>query len=188
MKFPLPLAALAGLLLGGCAHVSPTAATKVPEKVDLRKYSGRWYEIAAYPNWFQRRCAGGTTAEYIPRPDGGVQVINRSFDKRGKLIRVEGIAHVVKNSGNTRLKVNFGGPFAGDYHILAFDGDNYSWALVGHPSKQFLWVLARQPQIAEPLYAQIAEEARRLGYNPDRLRRTDQTRYLSPRPEITPSE
>ncbi len=172
MKAILPSAAmLISLLFSGCASRPPLQT--VPS-VDLTRYAGKWYEIAKYPNWFQRNCAGGTTAEYTPNPDGSIRVVNRSRDKRGKPIAVDGRATVVPDSGNAKLKVSFGGPFSGAYWVIGLDEKNYTWALVGHPSRQFLWVLARQPELPAATYAGILDLAAHRGYDPKRIVRTPQ--------------
>jgi len=172
MKAILPSAAmLISLLFSGCASRAPLQT--VPS-VDLKRYAGKWYEIAKYPNWFQRSCAGDTKADYTPNPDGSICVVNRSRDKRGKPIEVNGRATVVPDSGNAKLKVSFGGPFSGAYWVIGLDEKNYSWALVGHPSRQFLWVLARQPELSASTYAGILDLAARQGYDPGRIVRTPQ--------------
>jgi apolipoprotein D and lipocalin family protein len=84
---------------------------------------------------------------------------------------ITGRATVVPGSGNARLKVSFFGPFAGDYWIIGLDEKNYSWALVGHPSRRFLWILSRQPTMPESLYRQIVSIAVGKGYAADRIMR-----------------
>ena len=179
MKILHPLVALLGAatvvsVLVACATSRQTPMNTVTQ-VDLTRYAGKWYEIASYPVWFQRRCAGGTTAEYTPKPDGSIAVVNTCYDKNGKLIRVEGSATVVPNSGNAKLKVRFFGPFTGDYWIIALDQKAYSWALVGHPSRKYLWVLSRSKDLPSVTYDQIVAEAVVQGYDATLLRRTDQS-------------
>ena len=161
-------------VLAACATSRQTPMNTVTH-VDLTRYAGKWYEIASYPVWFQRRCAGGTTAEYTPKADGSIAVVNTCFDKNDKPIRVEGSATVVPDSGNARLKVRFFGPFTGDYWIIALDQKDYSWALVGHPSRKYLWVLSRSKKLPPAVYNQIVAEAIVQGYNATQLRLTDQS-------------
>ena len=160
----------AAILLCSCAGGPPL---KTVSQVDLKRYSGKWHEIARYPNFFQRNCAGQVTAEYRPNPDGSIAVVNQCTRKNGSIDKVVGRATVVPNSGNARLKVSFGGPFAGDYDIIGLD-PNYQWALVGHPSRKYLWILARRPAISEKLYAQIVQSAVEQGYDAGRIVKTPQ--------------
>ncbi len=163
-KLTLPAMLLLGLFLPGCA--SPTLKT-VPS-VDLQRYSGKWYEIARYPNWFQRKCACQSTAEYAPQADGSIKVTNTCLDKKGQTIQAIGKARVVPDSGNAKLKVSFFGPFTGDYWVIALD-PKYQWAVVGHPSRKYLWVLAREPNLPAKTYQHILEEISRAGYDTSRL-------------------
>ncbi|MCX6970604.1 MAG: lipocalin family protein [Verrucomicrobia bacterium] len=164
-------AMLISLLLSGCASRPPLAT--VPS-VDLNRYAGRWYEVAKYPNFFQRNCAGNTTAEYSARPDGSIGVVNESIGKNGKPMRVAGTATVVPGSGNAKLNVRFGGPISGAYWVIGLDEKNYSWAVVGHPSRQFLWILSREPKLPAATYQQILTLVAERGYDTARLEPTPQ--------------
>ena len=162
---------LISLLFSGCASRPPLAT--VPS-VDLSRYSGKWYEIAKYPNFFQRGCAGNTTAEYSANPDGSIRVVNKSIGKNGKPMQVTGKAAVVPGSQNAKLKVSFGGPISGAYWVIALDEKNYSWAVVGHPSRQFLWILAREKMVPADTYRQILKLVAERGYDTSRLETTTQ--------------
>ena len=158
---------LISLLLAGCA-TRPTLTT-VPF-VDLKRYSGRWYEIAKYPNWFQAKCAADTTAEYSAGPHESILVLNRCLRADGSACQVQGRATVVPGSGNAKLRVRFpGSPFAGDYWIIGLDEKNYSWAVVGHPSRQFLWILARQPRLSASDQEMIFGLVEKQGFSRNRI-------------------
>lgn len=147
----------------------PTVAS-----VDLDRYDGLWYEIARYPNGFQKDCEG-VTAEYTQRADGKITVVNTC--RLGNERDAEGVATVVEGSNGAKLKVQFAPewvPFAaGDYWILHLEPD-YSAALVGAPSGKYLWILARDPQISDELLAKIKQKAAALGYNAAALKLTQQ--------------
>jgi apolipoprotein D and lipocalin family protein len=164
--------------LAGFALVAPSRAADKPlqtvDSVDLERYLGRWYEIASYPMFFQRGCTA-TTADYSLRDDGLIEVVNLcrkgSFD--GKLKQAKGRAKVVDTTTNAKLKVSFFGPFWGDYWIIDLDPD-YQWAVVGVPSRKYLWILSRAPQMDRELYDAIVGRLRSQGYDPRRLNRTQQ--------------
>ena len=162
---------LVSLLFAGCATRPPLAT--VPS-VDLGRYVGRWYEIAKYPNFFERGCVGQTTAEYSANLDSSIRVVNQSTGKNGKPMGVVGRATVVPGSQNAKLKVSFGGPFSGAYWIIGLDEKNYSWAVVGHPSRQFLWILAREPKLPAATYQQILKLVAERGYDISRIEGTHQ--------------
>jgi len=175
MKRKLPLLgglAVVALLAGACASLGPRRPplATVPS-VDLQRYAGKWFEIAAYPHFFQRGCTG-STAEYAALPDGRISVTNRCV-KNGESVTVRGVARVVPGSGNARLKVRIGpAPFAGDYWVIALDSRDYQWAVVGHPSRNYLWILARRPTLDPALYQRLLREIERLGYDPARIVKT----------------
>lgn len=160
----------------GCSTPPVQPPAHMP-KVDLNRYAGLWYEIARYPMWFQRNCAGGVTAEYKLLENGSIAVINRCWSKEGKIIEAKGTAIAEPNSGNARLKVRFFGPFSAPYWIIALDEANYQWAVVGHPQKKFLWILSRTPQMEASTYQSILKQVEAAGYDPAKLQMTDQRNY-----------
>lgn len=140
----------------------------VAEKVDLERYAGVWHEVARLPNSFQSRCVGPATAMYSPLPGGRLRVVNTCRDAKGRFLCSEGVAAPVPGSGNAKLKVRFGGPVAGDYWIHALD-PGYQWALVGHPSRRFLWVLSRKEKMNRLLLDRLLMQAEGLGYDVRRV-------------------
>jgi len=165
------------LVLSGVVAALPLFAKSYPPlevvaQVDLNRYSGKWYEISRLPNWFQRDCAGGTTAEYTLRPDGTVTVINRCRKADGKVKCATGRARVAdKNGPNTRLRVTFFWPFSGKYWIIDLDPE-YRWAVIGEPGRDYLWVLSREPMLEADVYQQILNRAKQQGYDVSRLIKT----------------
>jgi apolipoprotein D and lipocalin family protein len=167
----LGLVLVAGLVC--CA--SPQPPLRVAGEVDLDRYLGRWYEIASIPQRFQRGCVA-STATYTRRADGRIGVLNecrdRSFD--GELRRAEGIAWVANpEASRAKLKVQFFWPFRGDYWILELDPE-YRYAAVGHPSREYLWILARAPTLDPTLYREVTARLEAQGYDLTHLRRTPQ--------------
>ncbi len=166
-------AAVGATLLGvsGCASRPPLAT--VPA-VDLARYSGTWHEVARYPNFFQRNCESDSKAVYTPLPDGRISVVNSCRERSGRERTARGTATVLPGSGNARLRVNFGGPVSGDYWIIGLD-PGYRWAVVGHPSRRYLWILSRTPAMDEPTYRMAVALAVGQGYDPTRLERQPAT-------------
>ena len=117
---------------------------KTVNKVDIAKYSGLWYEVARLPNSFQEDCYG-TTAEYEIIDNETIRVINSCFEDslNGEQDQAIGKAFIADKITNSKLKVQFFWPFKGDYWIIALDEINYSYAMVGTPSREYLWILGR---------------------------------------------
>ncbi len=170
----------AGLLclMAGAAQTAPDSSASEPAplrtvaQVDLTRYAGTWYEIASYPQRFQKGCTA-TTAVYTLREDGKIQVVNRchrdSLDGRETVAR--GRARVVDRETNAKLKVTFFWPFWGDYWIIDLDPD-YRYAVVGHPNRKYLWILSRTRTMDPLVYSGILERLTAQGYDLAKLRVT----------------
>lgn len=159
--------------LTACAH-STTEAQSLPplqavESVQLPRYLGTWYEIASYPQRFQKGCLA-TTANYTLRDDAKIRVVNRcrkgGFDGEEDVAR--GLARVVDAETNAKLEVSFFRPFWGDYWIIDLDPE-YRWAVVGHPGRDYLWILSREPTLPEDTYAGILDRLQAQHYDTSRL-------------------
>ena len=145
---------------------------QVVPQVDLKQYMGTWFEIARYPHRFQEGCAG-SSATYTLLEEGTVDVLNQCRKgPTGEISSAKGKARVVDPKTNAKLKVTFFWPFSGDYWIIDL-GEKYDYAVVGHPSRKYLWILSRTPQMDEGLYRQILKRLVDQGYDTARLIRTE---------------
>ncbi|HRW63259.1 MAG TPA: lipocalin family protein [Bacteroidales bacterium] len=144
------------------------------EKIDIEKYMGKWYEIATIPQRFQKGC-NCVTAEYTLTDEGYVKVLNscRKDSTNGSFKSIEGKAFISKKGNGAKLKVQFFWPFKAKYWIIGL-ADDYSWAVVGHPNREYLWILSRSPQIDENLYITIIEKLKTQDYDTGLLVKTDQ--------------
>lgn len=156
-------------------------AVRTVPKVDLARYAGDWFEIARFPNRFQKKCAGDVRARYTRRQDGRIDVVNSCTTVGGQTTTAKGEARVVDRDTSARLEVRFAPavlsflPFVwGDYWIIGL-ADDYSWAVVGSPDRQYLWILSRTPELRTPEYDSALEAARRNGFDTTRLVRTPQS-------------
>jgi apolipoprotein D and lipocalin family protein len=161
------------LLMISMTHIK-SQVLKTVDFVDLEKYAGKWYEIASFPQSFQKGCYG-TTAEYTLSKKGFVIVENRcrKGSLSGKESYIKGKAFVEKNSNNAKLKVQFFWPFRGKYWIIDL-AEDYSYAVVGHPNRKYLWILSRTPLMLDGIYRQIIERIEILGFDVGKLQKTAQ--------------
>jgi apolipoprotein D and lipocalin family protein len=139
-------------------------------KVDLGRYIGKWYEIAAFPMFFQRQCIGDTTAEYARRPDGDISVTNRCRTEQG-FDEATAKAWPVEGTGNAQLKVSFFWPFRADYWVIGLD-EEYRWAVVGNPDRKYLWILSRTPRLGDQELRDAVQAAVSQGFDVSQLRHT----------------
>ncbi len=156
-----------------CAHAPSGPPLRTVDRVDLSRYAGRWYEIATIPMSFQKGCAG-VTADYAIRDDGDVDVVNTCL--QGGL---DGPRRTAKakawsvDPSNAKLEVRFFWPFHGSYWVIDLDPD-YRWAVVGHPSRKYLWILCRTPRMPDATYEAILGRLREQGYDTTQLVKTPQ--------------
>ncbi|KAB1199668.1 Outer membrane lipoprotein Blc [Morella rubra] len=154
---------------------------EVVKGLDLQRYMGRWYEIASFPSRFQPKSGVDTRATYTLRDDGTVHVLNETWTD-GKRSSIEGTATKADpNSDEAKLKVKFYVPpflpiipVVGDYWVLYID-DDYQYALIGQPSRKYLWILCRQTHLDDEIYNQLVEKAKAEGYDVSKLNKTLQS-------------
>jgi apolipoprotein D and lipocalin family protein len=159
--------------------------TPVPT-LDLQRYSGTWYEIARLPNPFQKKCAHSVVVRYAVRADGRLDVVNECVEADGRTSRASGVARLADPKGPpSQLKVRFAPAFLsflsavwGDYWVIDLASD-YTYAVIGGPKRQYLWILSREPRLPEPLYAEILARAARF-YDVSRVVRTEQRPTAAP--------
>ncbi|PIN09067.1 Apolipoprotein D/Lipocalin [Handroanthus impetiginosus] len=155
-----------------------TKEMEVVKGLDIERYMGRWYEIASFPSRFQPRNGADTRATYTLNEDGTVHVLNETWSD-GKRGFIEGTAYKADpKSDEAKLKVRFYVPpflpvipVTGDYWVLYIDQE-YQCALIGQPSRRYLWILCRQPRLDEEKYNDLVEKAKEEGYDVSKLHKT----------------
>lgn len=153
------------LVAFGCsAGESKTTLATVPS-VDLKRYAGTWYELASYPQYFERGCSN-VKATYTSKK-GYIEVYNQAI-KKNKPTTIKGKAFVVGNSGNARLKVQFFWPFRANYWIIDLAND-YSWAIVSDPNRKTLWILSRTPAMDDKLYNSLVAKLVDRGFDKKKI-------------------
>lgn len=177
MRLFVPVIAAFGIILSACnpAAQQPVGNAHVPEPakpVELKRYLGKWYELARYEASFQKDC-DAVTADYSLRTDGAIRVINTCHQggPRGPVRSAEAVAKLPEGSNGSKLKVSFFGPFFADYWVLDRAAD-YSWSIVGEPSGKYLWLLSRTPNVGQRKYDALVKRAAKLGYDVSMLRQT----------------
>jgi apolipoprotein D and lipocalin family protein len=180
MGMKLPVLVLAALVL--CLPFAALASNpplRVVEAVDLTQYAGRWFEAARLPNKFQDQCTGDVVVHYTLRTDGRVDVVNRCRTAAGKVDETRGIGRKAGDGkSNARLEVRFAPAILsflrsawGDYWIIGL-GPEYTWAVVGSPSREYLWILSRTPQMSATSYERAIEIARGSGFDVTKVVKT----------------
>jgi apolipoprotein D and lipocalin family protein len=178
------VAAMLGIsaVFAGASHASEVKAVA---SVDLNRYQGKWFELAAIPQFFQRKCVRDTFAEYSKLESGEIKVENHCVREDTGRERAEGRARLYDSNETSKLTLTFLKLFGefrywagGDYWVIALD-PNYQWAVVGHPSRKYGWVLSRTPTQPVPVLAEIVGRIKAQGYDACEFIITPQTGGLS---------
>jgi apolipoprotein D and lipocalin family protein len=164
----------------GKAEPVPVQALSPVVALDVPRYMGLWYEIAKYPNWFQRNCVAATRAEYSLQVDGRVQVLNRCQMASGEINQATGVARQVGDANSAMLEVRFAPAWLsfipavwGDYWVIDID-DAYQLVAVSEPERKYLWVLSRTPAINSKTYADLLARLASKGFDVSKLELTRQ--------------
>ena len=183
MAAPVIAAIGLSLLAAASAHSAEPApaALQTIERLDLPRYLGTWHEIARTPNWFQKKCVADTRADYSLNPSGTVRVVNRCRTHDGELSEAIGEARRVGGPDSARLEVRFAPRWLswlplvwGDYWVVDLDPD-YQLVAVSEPRREYLWVLARQPQVDPKAYEALLGRLQQQGFDLSRLQRSAQS-------------
>lgn len=172
----LSLGLSAALVTGTAqAQTATPAPLATVSSVDLDRYMGRWYEIARFPNRFQKDCSGPATADYVLQPSGRVQVTNRCPQADGKTDEAIGEARRIGGPGSPKLEVRFAPSWLswlpmvwGNYWVIDLD-PAYTLAVVSEPKREYLWVLARQPQVDAATWEALMARLRAQGFDLTKL-------------------
>lgn len=162
------------ILLSSFMSCSSKLALPTIDNVDINQYKGKWYEIARLPNSFEKGLSC-VTAEYSIKTNGKIKVVNKGYAiEKSKWKSSQGTAWVPDNNFPGQLKVSFFWPFAGDYYIIAL-ADDYSYALVGAPDRNYLWVLSRTKTLDVATYEQLIQIAKNQNFDTSNLEKINQT-------------
>ena len=132
-------------------------AIKPVSSIDLKRYSGLWYEIAHLPDSFETHCVQNTS-EYKINKKGSFVLIKKCFKKDGRVVKAKAISRIEKNEINSKLSINFmpswllwSGIGWEDHWIIDID-PHYQYAVISVPEKNYLWILSRKPSMPQPVY------------------------------------
>ena len=172
LSHALPLAAISALLLG-CANPGPPLRTV--SHVDLPRYMGHWRVISEIP-YFAERGGVDSVESYALLPDGTIYnwFVMRKGSFSGPESKVTAHAEVVNKQTNAEWRVKFlGGLITAPYLIIDLD-PNYQWTVVGHPSRNYGWIMAREKTMPDATYHAILKRLAAQGYDITRFQKVPQ--------------
>jgi len=155
----------------GCGSSNPPL--DVAKSVELTRFQGAWYEVAHLSRSTQVDCVG-TKAYYKLVDASNLEVVHechlKTADGAPNVSKVT--AKVPDGTTPAKWTMNFGG-HEGDYWILEV-GTNYEYAVVGHPSRRYLWILSRTPKLDATVLAGILDRTKEKQFAVDKLEYTPQ--------------
>ena len=176
----LTILAIFSLTFAVSAQNKKLNALETVASVDLKQYSGKWFEIARYPNKFQKQCVGNTTATYTIKNNDKIELLNQCLKKDGLIDDAKGDARIVDRKSNAKLEVRFAPKFLsfisavwGDYWIIDLD-EKYKYVAIGDPKREYFWILAREAKMDDATYQNILRRAEAKGFNPAKVIKTPQ--------------
>lgn len=180
--FPFVLA----IAIIGASSVSAQTNNPLPVKtvptLDVSRYLGIWYEIAKFPNWFQKKCAGNAKTVYSLKVDGNIQVLNSCKTSNGDISLAEGAGRQIGPKDSPKLEVRFAAEWLsflplvwGDYWVIDLDSQ-YQVAAVSDPRREYLWVLSRTPQLEQKVYDELLQRLQQQQFEIQKLELTSQAK------------
>ena len=183
--FRASLFSILGALLIGLGSSQAVAqqgdqTVKTVASLDVPRYLGTWYEIAKFPNWFQKKCVSNTKAVYTAKPDGNLRVLNSCKTAGGETSEAEGLARQIGAKDSPKLEVRFAPEWLsflplvwGDYWVIDID-PQYQVAAVSDSRREYLWVLSRTPQMDPKVYADLLQRLKQQQFDIQKLELTPQ--------------
>jgi apolipoprotein D and lipocalin family protein len=144
------------------------------QHIELKRYTGLWYDIAHYPSKYQDGCQD-SVVRFSLRDDGEIDVLNSCRDKRkGELHHADGLGWVTDSASNARLKISYFWPFRKEYVIID-QGKEYEYSVVCTTDRKNLWIIARAPIISKDIFERILSNIEKQGFHRDNLIKTEHT-------------
>ncbi len=154
------------LPLFGCAQHQPI---RTEAQVDLERFMGDWYVIANIPTWLEEG-AHNAVESYRLEEDGRVATRFRfrdgAFDGPEKIYNPVGF---VQDDSNAVWGMQFVWPIRAEYRVVYVDPE-YQRTIIGRSARDYVWVMARSPELEPAEYADLQRIVAEVGYDPARLR------------------
>lgn len=155
---------------GGLLLLAATGCTGVPDGVtpvsgfEVDRFTGTWHEIMRLDHPFEGDLTN-VSATYRLNDDGTVAVLNRGWDPEACAWRsIRGTAEFLRGPDTGSFAVTLNSPIPGSLHVIALDHEDYAWAMTSGPTRDFLWILSREPDMPRDLRVRLMRTARDLGY------------------------
>jgi apolipoprotein D and lipocalin family protein len=165
-KRTLP-AMIVAALTAACAGSQPPLETV--DYVDLERFMGDWYVIANIPT-FVEKGAHNAVETYALNDDGTIATTfvfrKDGFDGEQKEHTPKGF--ITDTASNAIWGMQFIWPIKADYRIVYLTED-YSQTVIARNKRDYVWVMARTPEIPADDYARMTDKIASMGYDMSKL-------------------
>ncbi|MFT7491861.1 MAG: apolipoprotein D and lipocalin family protein [Pseudohongiellaceae bacterium] len=162
------------LLLGNCQSGTDLPPILTADSVDLERFSGDWYVIANIPTFIETDAYNAV--ESYASPVDGVVATTFTFNEggfNGKQKTYKPTAFVRDNTGNAVWGMQFVWPIKAEYRVVYLDPD-YEFTIIGRSKRDYVWLMARAPSIADTDYRRLVDIIEEQGYDLNKLRKVPQ--------------
>lgn len=157
-------------LVGGCQLASNLPPIRTAESIDLNRFAGDWFVIANIPTFIETDAYNAV--ESYAEPVNGRVATTFTFNKggfEGERKTYQPTAFVREGSGNAVWGMQFVWPIKAEYRVVYIDPE-YQFTIIGRTKRDYVWLMARQPVIAEDDYKRLLSIIEQEGYDLDKLR------------------
>jgi apolipoprotein D and lipocalin family protein len=169
-------ARLSGAIALAAMLAACSSAPAIPnvEHVDLQRFMGDWYVIANIPT-FAEKDAYNAVESYRLDEDGSIATTftyrKGSFDGPQKVMRPRGF--VRDKDSNAVWGMQFLWPIKAEY-VIAYVDPAYSETIIARSKRDYVWIMARKPELPEADYARLVGQVGALGYDTGKLQKVPQ--------------
>ena len=163
------------VLLFGCLGCSAVDEIKTEPYVDLERFMGEWYVVASVPTFFEKE-AHNPKESYRLNDEGNIETTfsfyEDSPDGEKKIYKPTGYIH--NKETNAEWRMQFVWPFKMPFLIITLDED-YEYTVIGYPSRKYVWIMARKPQMSDEVYRTIIGDLEEIGYDISKINKVPQS-------------
>ena len=160
--------------MAACSTTPKRPPLQTVKSVDLPRFMGEWYVIGTIP-WVVEKDNVGTMDIYELRKDGkiGIRYVFHKKSLEAPRQEWKAVGRVVNTKSHAEWAVQFIWPFEAPFLVVGLK-ENYRQCVIGHPSRDLVWIMSRTPTMSDKDYSNTIRELAQQGYDPKRIIRVPQ--------------
>ena len=171
-------AGLGALLLAGCGTLGGHPPMAPVDHVDLERFMGKWYVVAAIPTFIEDDAYNPVERYALREPGREPEIVDTTYTFReggfdGPLRTFHPTGFVREGTDNAVWGMQFIWPIKADYRIIYLE-DDYSLTVIGRRQRDYAWVMSRTPELTPETYERMRDFLVSRGYDVEGLRKLPQ--------------